>query len=150
MATLPSCPGCGWHLQIAQVQLLVRVLVHPLQGLECSVWCLSMVQVLDQVHHIWPPTLQEGSQLQPGVHHSVDGGLLSFLNLLLGNPSAGLFPFGLESVCEDAGRLVGAHTNEHGHEAIDPLLNGLADVLVHVDGLGLLFVDRLANRAESH
>ena len=75
---------------------------------------------------------------------------LTFFYLFLSHSSAGLFPFGLEGVCQDASWFVRAHADEHRHKAIHPLLNGLAEVLVHVDGLGLLLVDRLADRAESH
>ena len=104
--------------QVAEVEVLVGVLVHPLQRLECSRWRLRVVQVLVQVHHLWssgsPPTLQERPQLQPGVHYTVDAGLLCILNLLLSNPATGLLPLCLECVREDAGRLVGAHTQKHG------------------------------------
>ena len=93
-----AVPQCG------QVQLLVGVLVHPLQRLESSCWCLGVVQVLVQVHHLWrsgpPPTLQEGPQFQPGVDHPVNGGLLGVLKLLLSNPPAGLLPFRLEGIGE--------------------------------------------------
>ena len=71
LATRPSRPGRGWHLQVAQIQLLVGVLVHPLQCLECSCWRLRVVQVLVQVHHLWrsgsPPALQERPKFQPSV-----------------------------------------------------------------------------------
>ena len=82
-------------------------------------------------------------------HYTVDGGLLCILNLLLGNPSAGLslLPLCPERVREDVGRLVGAHTKEHGHEAVTPLLHSLAEVLVHVDCSGFLLVNRLADGA---
>ena len=105
-------------------------------------------------HHLWrsgsPPTLQERPQFQPGVHYTVNGGLLRVLNLLLGNPSTGLLPLCLERVREDAGRLVGAHAQKHGHQAVDPFLHGLADVLVHVDCPGFPLVDNLADRAQDH
>ena len=142
MGAPPPVLGRAARLQIAQVQLLVGVLVHPLQSLESSCWCLGVVQVLVQVHHLWrswsPPTLQEGPQFQAGVDHPVNGGLLGVLKLLLSNPPPGLLPFRLECIGEDACRLVGAHPNEHGYEAVDPLLHCLADVLVRTtEPLGL-------------
>ena len=72
------------------------------------------------------------------------------MNFLVSNPPAGLLPFRLERISEDAGGLVGAHPNEHGYEAVDPLLHRLADVLVHVDCPGLPLVDRLADGAKDH
>ena len=158
-STTGACPRCPVALGVAGTckfpsSILVGVLVHPLQGLECSRRCLSMVQELIKVYHLWrsgsPPTLQEGSQRQPCVHHSVNGSLFCVLHLLLGNPSARLLPFHLEVVCQDACWFVRAHANEHGDQAIHPLLNGFTQVLVHVDGFGLLLADRLAHRAKSY
>ena len=112
-----------------------------------------MVQELIQVDHSRrsgsPPTLQEGPQLQPCVDHSVNGRLLCVLHLLLGDPLARLFPFGLEGVCQDASWFVCAHADKHRHQTVHPLLDGFIQVLVDVDGLGLLFVYCLAHRAQS-
>ena len=75
---------------------------------------------------------------------SCNGGLLRVLNLFLCNSTASLFLFRLERVRQNARWLVRAHAQEHGDEAIDALLDGLAVVLVHIDGSGLLLVDGLS------
>ena len=83
----------------------------PLVDCKFLVKIWHSVQV--QVHHLWrsgsPPALQERPKFQPWLHYPVNGGCI--LNLLFGNPSTGLLPLCPERVREDAGRLVGAHTN---------------------------------------
>ena len=117
LPTLPSRPGCCGNLQIAQLKILVGILIHPLQSLECPCWCRCVVQELVKVDHSGrsgsPPALQEGPQLQPSVDHSVNGCLLSVLHLLFGDPPARLLPFSFEGVGQDAGWLVSAHANKH-------------------------------------
>ena len=79
-----SGPSPGWHS------------CSPLESWECPSWSVG-VQELIQVHHFrrcWPPpTLQQGAQLQPRVHHPVDSGFLGILDLFLSDPPACLLPW---------------------------------------------------------
>lgn len=68
----------------------------------------------------------------------------------LGHCLAVLLSVRLERIRQNACKFVRAHALEHeqGSESIDALLDGLAVVLAHVDGTGLLLVNGLSNRAQ--
>ena len=115
-----------------------------LQGLVPAHWCAGGIGRDPSLPEVRvAPTLLEGSQLQPSVHHPVDSGFLRILDLLLCDPSASLLPFGAEGFRQDTCKLVGSHALEHGDKAIDAFLDCLSVVLVYVDGLGLPLVDGL-------
>ena len=120
LATRPSRPGRDRHLQVCQVHLLAGIFFHPLQGLKGSCRRIGVLEELIKIRRCGsPPTLQEGSQLHPNVHHPVNCGFLRILDLLLCDPSASLLPFGAQGIRQDTCRLVGSHALEHGDKAID-------------------------------